>query len=86
MLASSPLHHEPHQYVENIFLYHGENDSVVPLWNVEQMDAHLNSLGVNVQTTVYEEATHSSFNFTPEHHASVSLAVTQFLDNINFEQ
>lgn len=83
MISSSPLLFEPHPYVENVYLFHGALDENVPRWNVDEMSEQLHTLGVNVQTYVYENQTHNSFYQTPEHLEAFNSGVEQFLQNLN---
>lgn len=60
MLASSPIYFKPLENVENMFLFHGANDTSVPLWNMEAMKTHLKSFDVNVSTQVFEGRDHNN--------------------------
>lgn len=58
MVASSPLYHFPLRNVEKVVIHHGQNDSIVPVWNAMEMASHLKSLNINVESHIYKETTH----------------------------
>lgn len=58
MLASSPLHFAMLASVEQVYLYQGTDDPIVPLWNAQEMNAHLSSQGVEVQYRSYDGIAH----------------------------
>lgn len=81
MLTASPVYFQPKPETENVFLFHGEFDETVALWNAEEMNDHLYGLGVPVSTTIYP-AGHGSIYNLPEYKADFESAIEQFLLNI----
>lgn len=58
MLASSPLFFEPTDSLARVVIHHDEGDGIVPVWNAQEMSAHLKSHSVNVTTHIYPTAAH----------------------------
>ncbi len=82
MLASSPLYFAPNENLQNVFLYHGEQDEIVPSWNPVEMTSHLEEHEVDVSTYIYPGVDHSNWWTTPSGQADNEAGTTKFLNNI----
>ena len=84
MLASSPLHFEQHPNVQTVFLFHGTQDNIVPVWNVNEMVASLRaqSPAIQVEAFLYAGHSHGSFYGDAEHIEKLLLGIDQFLSNL----
>ena len=58
ILASSPLFFQPHEHLDNVFIHQDKGDEVVPVWNAQEIAAHLESHSVNVTTYIYPTEGH----------------------------
>jgi dipeptidyl aminopeptidase/acylaminoacyl peptidase len=65
MLASSPLHFRLQPTVSRVELFHGTDDTIVPLWNATEMASALQAQGANVRLTTYPGSTHSTIWTNP---------------------
>lgn len=82
MLASSPLFFEPHKNLENAFLHHDRGDDIFPVWNAQEMAAHLESHSVQVTQYIYDTQAHSAMLGEESHWTNLKFGVAKFLQNI----
>ncbi len=82
MLTSSPLFFQPNALLQNVFLFHGERDWIVPVRNANEMYQHLMSFSVDVSLTLYAGHDHGSFYSLSEHQQNLSRAIRQFKNNL----
>jgi dipeptidyl aminopeptidase/acylaminoacyl peptidase len=66
ILASSPLHFSMPMSVQRVFIFHGSDDAIVPLWNATEMATHLDNLEVPVELRVFEGYGHDDLNSSPD--------------------
>ncbi len=85
MLASSPLYFEQNLNVQTVFLFHGTQDTVVPVWNIHEMTAklRLQSPAIQVEAFLYEGHSHGSFYGDAEHIEKLLQGINQFKNNLN---
>jgi dipeptidyl aminopeptidase/acylaminoacyl peptidase len=49
-----------------VFILHGSDDAVVPLWNATEMATHLADLEVPMELRVFEGYGHDDLNSSPD--------------------
>ncbi len=54
MLSSSPLRFNFLPNVKQVYIFHGGNDTTVPLWNPAEMNAHLLTQGISAKYFIYD--------------------------------
>jgi len=69
MLASSPLRFPMKPGVQRVYIDHGEQDQVVPLWNAEEMVQALEAQQVDVQYFSYPGLGHTDLGSSPDFNA-----------------
>ena len=79
MLASSPLFFEPHENLEAVFLHHDGEDEIVPVWNAQEMAAHLESHSIDVATHVYPGGGHGAMTGEESFWNDVAAGIAAFL-------
>lgn len=79
MLASSPLHFAIRPTVNEVHLYHGAVDSIVPLWNGDEMHERLVSQQVDVAYTSYPGIGHLDIYSVPDYQNRQSTTMEAFL-------
>ena len=82
MVASSPLYFDMQDNVEDVFLYHGTRDDVVPMWNSYEMARQLEASGVSVTSFFYRFANHGNFIYAPAYSADYETGIEAFRDNL----
>lgn len=80
MLASSPLHFAPQESVENVYIHHGENDTIVPSSQASEMAEHLRGFGVDVEAFVYPDTGHGEYH--PDKRPNIRSEIAEFLENM----
>jgi dienelactone hydrolase len=83
MLASSPLHFAPQESVENVYIHHGEDDTIVPVSQAIEMAGHLESFGVHVETFIYPDTGHGEYH--PEKRPNILSEVAEFSERLGGE-
>jgi len=68
-INASPYHHVSEE-MPPLVIFHGEEDTTVPLSNITELEIELNNLGVENTIYAYPEQKHGFFNVgrQPEHH------------------
>jgi dipeptidyl aminopeptidase/acylaminoacyl peptidase len=79
MIASSPLHFALQSGVEHVVLDHGSIDSVVPVWNANEMHDRLHSQGMNAELNIYQGFGHGDLPDSAEWRATQERIYNQFL-------
>lgn len=79
MLASSPLRFPMKPSVSRVYIDHGEQDDVVPLWNAQEMASQLEMQQVDVQYRSYSGFGHTDLGSSPDFIAHRSEIYENFL-------
>ena len=79
MLASSPLHFPIQPSVTTVYIDHGEQDSVVPIWNAQEMVSALEASGVDVRYHSYPGYGHTDLDSSPDFISNRSAVYQSFL-------
>lgn len=79
MLASSPLHFALQASVDEVHLYYGAVDTIVPLWNGEQMHDHLLSQPAEVSFVSYPGVGHLDIYSVADYQSRQAATMEAFL-------
>ena len=79
MLASSPLHFEMQASVNEVYLYYGALDNIVPPWNGDEMHEQLRSAPLEVDYVSYPNVGHLDIYALSDHQTRQSAALEAFL-------
>lgn len=77
ILASSPLHFPVLANVRRVFIFHGSEDNVVPLWNATDMAAALEVQGVPTSFEIFDGYGHGDLGSAPGFREAQRAAVAE---------
>lgn len=80
ILASSPLFFAPKYSLESVSMHHDEGDSIVLVWNANEMEAHLKSHDVMVNKYLYPTDWHGAMVAEPEFAKNLEADIAEFLN------
>jgi dienelactone hydrolase len=79
ILASSPLYFPALANVAKVFIFHGESDSIVPVWNATEMAQRSEAAGVSVELYVYPGYGHTDLGSSEQFRVDSRGAFGRFL-------
>jgi dipeptidyl aminopeptidase/acylaminoacyl peptidase len=79
VLASSPLYFQALPSVSKVLIFHGDSDSVVPVWNAIEMAQRAEAQGVDVELYVYPGYGHTDLQSSEQFRLDSRAAHGKFL-------